>query len=307
MDQPSQLIKRLEAQSANIVGESSQFMARLQSRSPHPVQEDLSPQLLEMMGRFDNRISRFEHQLLTAVDAKMSRFSPGSAERTARFEKQPDASTGSNATPSITPSVSNSSTNPEIRTLLKLRGVLQQQLVQAIRRGDNTERVGLLSKDISSVDSELVRVEAAQGPTGEDLHASALFDMQPRKLFANSQQQQPVTWSPTAVHAQSIEGSSAKIDRSSLPTPPKSFNCLLGKISKSSKSIESDDDSDDSLCSDEDEAAASQIQESHRVPNNHFGLDQSMKMALGLRGMHTPNRKRNDAQPSSAKLIRVTK
>ena len=77
MDQPSQLIKRLEAQSANIVGESSQFMARLQSRSPHPVQEDLSPQLLEMMGRFDNRISRFEHQLLTAVDAKISRFSPG--------------------------------------------------------------------------------------------------------------------------------------------------------------------------------------------------------------------------------------
>ena len=75
------------------------------------------------------------------------------------------------------------------------------------------------------MDSELVRVEAAQGPTGEDLHASALcklrfhynsvsinhlgdgaVDMQPRKLFANSQQQQPVTWSPTAVHAQSIEG-----------------------------------------------------------------------------------------------------
>ena len=70
--------------------------------------------------------------------------------------------------------------------------------------------------------------------------------------------------------------------------------------------VSSDEDSDDSLCSDEDDAAASQIQESHRVPNNHFGLDQSMKMALGLRGMHTPNRKRNDAQPSSAKLIRVT-
>ena len=70
--------------------------------------------------------------------------------------------------------------------------------------------------------------------------------------------------------------------------------------------LSSDEDSDNSLCSDEDEAAASQIQESHRVPNNHFGLDQSMKMALGFRGMHTPNRKRNDAQPSSAKLIRVT-
>ena len=68
--------------------------------------------------------------------------------------------------------VSTSSTNPEvfsscsvpavlyalepdffvqIRTLLKLRGVLQQQLVQAIRQGGSTERVGLLSKDISSV------------------------------------------------------------------------------------------------------------------------------------------------------------
>ena len=39
----------------------------------------------------------------------------------------------------------------QIRTLLKLREVLQQQLVQAIRQGGSNERVGLLSKDISSV------------------------------------------------------------------------------------------------------------------------------------------------------------